>query len=229
MPHTLSARTSVPDEGYRVYHPGRSRGGPVGGVVIAGLRGDQCARPEPHRSFSTESPVPRSGAVRTPTSTEAIAGASAVFRGFGPASLPTATTRDRGRLSLIASIGLEALGVNGDPDVGQQRLQVHLVRGQSHQQRTRETSWTGRGQAPGCRGRQLLRHLLAAGLQPGDDVGVLGGHVVLLPRVVLQVEQARRPGPEPGRGMAPRLRAGGGRGDVGLGEAGRSGRGAGRS
>ena len=38
-------------------------------------------------------------------------GASAVFRGFRPASLPTATTRDRGRLSLIATIRQEVLGV----------------------------------------------------------------------------------------------------------------------
>jgi hypothetical protein len=59
-----------------------------------------------------------------------------VFRGFGPSSLPTATTLDRGRLSLIATIRQEVLGVSGDPDVGQQRLQVHLVRGQGHQQCT---------------------------------------------------------------------------------------------
>jgi hypothetical protein len=33
-----------------------------------------------------------------------------------------ATTRDRGRLSLIVTIRQEVLGVSGDPDVGQQRL-----------------------------------------------------------------------------------------------------------
>jgi hypothetical protein len=59
-----------------------------------------------------------------------------VFRGFRAASLPTATTRHCGRLSLIAAIGQEVLGVSSDPEVGQQRLQVHLVRGQGHQQRT---------------------------------------------------------------------------------------------
>jgi hypothetical protein len=52
-------------------------------------------------------PVPQSRAVHTPASTPAISGASAVFRGFRPASLPTATTRDRGRLSLIATIRQE--------------------------------------------------------------------------------------------------------------------------
>ena len=31
---------------------------------------------------------------------------------------PTATTRDRGRLSFIATISQEMLGVSGDPDVG---------------------------------------------------------------------------------------------------------------
>jgi hypothetical protein len=80
--------------------------------------------------------VPQSRALHTPGSTTAISGVSAVFQGFRPASLPTATTRDRGRLSLIATIRQEVLGVSGDPDVGQQRLQVHLVRGQGHQQRT---------------------------------------------------------------------------------------------
>jgi hypothetical protein len=126
-----------------------------------------------------------------------------VFRGFGPASLPTATTRERGRLSLIASIGQEVLGVSGDPSVGQERLQVHLVRGQSHQQRTRETSWTGRRQAPERRDGQLLPHLLAAGLQPGDDVGVLGGHQAVhdeLARLQAPIEA-----PEPAPAPAPTL------------------------
>jgi hypothetical protein len=63
-------------------------------------------------------PVPLSWAVHIPAGTAAISRASAVFRGFRPASLPTATTRDRGRLSLIASIGQEVLGVSGDPSVG---------------------------------------------------------------------------------------------------------------
>jgi hypothetical protein len=49
-----------------------------------------------------------------------------VFPGSRPPALPTATTRDRGCLSLFASIGQEVLGMSSDPDVGQQRLQVHL-------------------------------------------------------------------------------------------------------
>jgi hypothetical protein len=60
--------------------------------------------------------------------TEAISWASALFRGFRPASLPTATTRDRGRPSIIPTIRQEVLAVSGDPDVGQQRLPVHLLR-----------------------------------------------------------------------------------------------------
>jgi hypothetical protein len=68
----------------------------------------------------------QSRAVHTPASTAALSGASAVFRGSRPASLPTATTRHRGRLSLIATIRQEVLGVSGDPDVGQERPQIHV-------------------------------------------------------------------------------------------------------
>jgi hypothetical protein len=56
-------------------------------------------------------PVPQSRAVHTQASTRAISATSALFRGFRPASLPTATTRDRGRLALIATIRQEVLGV----------------------------------------------------------------------------------------------------------------------
>jgi hypothetical protein len=77
-------------------------------------------------------PVPQPRAEHTPASTAALSGASAVFQGFRPVSLPTAMTRDRGRLSLIATIRQEVLGVNGDPDVELQRRQVDLVRGQGH-------------------------------------------------------------------------------------------------
>jgi hypothetical protein len=45
-----------------------------------------------------------------------------VFPGFRLASLPTATTRDRGRLSLIAAIVQELLEVSADPDIGQRSL-----------------------------------------------------------------------------------------------------------
>ncbi len=74
----------------------------------------------PHTIPVRGAPVPQSRAVHTPASTAAISGASAVFRGFRPASLPTATTRDRGRLRLIAAIRQEVLGVSGDPNVGQE-------------------------------------------------------------------------------------------------------------
>jgi hypothetical protein len=49
-----------------------------------------------------------------------------MFRGVRAAALPTATTRDRGRLGLIAAIRQKVLRVSGDPDVGQQRLDIRL-------------------------------------------------------------------------------------------------------
>jgi hypothetical protein len=55
------------------------------------------------------------------------------LRGFGgvpglpPGGAPDGDERDRGRLSLIATIRQEVLGVSGDPDLGQQRLPVHLL------------------------------------------------------------------------------------------------------
>ena len=64
-------------------------------------------------------PVPQSRAVHTPASTPVISGASAVFRGSRPASLPTATTRDRGRLSLIATIRQEVRGVRRSSALGE--------------------------------------------------------------------------------------------------------------
>jgi hypothetical protein len=82
----------------------------------------------PHTIPMRGAPVPQLRAGHAPASTAAISGASAVFRGFRPASLPTATTRDRGRLGLIATIPQEVLEASGDPDVGQQRLPVHLLR-----------------------------------------------------------------------------------------------------
>ena len=97
-----------------------------------GLSGRRCAprscSVNPHSNPVRRAPVPQPRAVPAPARTSAISGASAVFRGFRPASLPTATTRDRRRLSLLATIGQEVLGVSGDPDVGQQRLQVHRLR-----------------------------------------------------------------------------------------------------
>ena len=58
----------------------------------------------PHVIPVRGAPVPQSLVVHTSASTAAISGASAVFRGFRPASLPTTTTRDRGRLGLIGAI-----------------------------------------------------------------------------------------------------------------------------
>jgi len=40
-----------------------------------------------------------------------------VFQDFRPSSLPTATTGDRGRLSLIAVISQQVPGVNGYVDL----------------------------------------------------------------------------------------------------------------
>jgi hypothetical protein len=81
----------------------------------------------PHVIPARGAPVPKSRAVHTPDGTAAISGTPAVLRGFRPASRPTATTRDRGRLSLLATVRQEVLGVSGDPDVGQQRLPVPLL------------------------------------------------------------------------------------------------------
>src|SRR5262249_56509239 len=82
----------------------------------------------PHVIPARRAPVPPSRVLPDQASAAAISGASAAFRGFRPASLPTATTRDRSRLSLIATIRQEVLGVSGDPDVGPQRLPVHRLR-----------------------------------------------------------------------------------------------------
>src|SRR5262249_52755798 len=73
-------------------------------------------------------PVPPLGAYHI----QAMLGALAVFPGLRPASLPTATTCDCGCLSLFATIRQEVLRVSGDPDVGQQPLQVHLVQRQGY-------------------------------------------------------------------------------------------------
>jgi hypothetical protein len=100
---------------------------------FGGRRVPRSCSVNPHTIPVRGAPVPQARAGHTPASTAAISGTSAVFRGVSPASLPTATTRDRSRLSLIAAIRQEVLGVSGDPDVGQQRLQVHLGRCQRDQ------------------------------------------------------------------------------------------------
>src|SRR4051794_38813705 len=61
----------------------------------------------PHTIPVRGAPVPQFRAVHTPASTAVLSGASAVFQVFRPAALPTATTRDRGRLSLLATIRQE--------------------------------------------------------------------------------------------------------------------------
>ena len=81
-----------------------------------------------HRIPVRGAPAPQPRAGHPPASTAATSGDSAAFRDFRPAPLPTATTRDRGRLSLIATIRQEVLGVSGVPDVGQQRLPIHRLR-----------------------------------------------------------------------------------------------------
>ena len=88
---------------------------PSGGSRSKGFGGRRAPRScsvNPHTLPVRGAPVAQPRAAQTPASTAAISGASAVFRGFRPASLPTATTRDRGRLGLIATKGQEVLGVS---------------------------------------------------------------------------------------------------------------------
>jgi hypothetical protein len=68
---------------------------------------------DPHLILVRSAPVPQSRAVHTRASTAATSGDSAAFRDFCPASLPTAMTRDRGRLSLVATMRQQALRLNG--------------------------------------------------------------------------------------------------------------------
>jgi hypothetical protein len=87
----------------------------------------------PHTIPLRGTPVPQSQAVHTPSSTAAISGASAVFLDFRPASLPTATSRIRSRLGLIATVLEDVLQVRRDPHVGQERLQFYVTRRQGDQ------------------------------------------------------------------------------------------------
>jgi hypothetical protein len=82
----------------------------------------------PHTIPVRGAPVSQPWAGHTAASTAAISGASAVFRGFRPASLPTATSRIRSRLGLIATVLEDVLRVRRDPHIGQERLQFHVTR-----------------------------------------------------------------------------------------------------
>jgi hypothetical protein len=79
-------------------------------------------------------PVSQPRPVTTPAGTAAISGASAVFRRLFPTQRATATSRIRGCLRLIATVLKNVLRVRRDPDIGQERLQVHLVGRQGDQQ-----------------------------------------------------------------------------------------------
>ena len=90
-----------------------------GSKGLGGRRGaPRSCSVNPHTIPVRGAPVSQPRAGRTPASTAAISGAPGVFQGFRPTSLPTATTRTRGRLSLIAARRQEVLGVSGDPNVG---------------------------------------------------------------------------------------------------------------
>jgi hypothetical protein len=114
-PGAIDLRNTRPSDG------SRSKG-------FGGRRAPRSCSVIPHTIPVRGAPVPLPRAGHTPASTAAISGASAVSRGFRPASLPTAATRDRRRLSLLATMRQEVLGMRGDPDVRQERLQVHLLR-----------------------------------------------------------------------------------------------------
>ena len=114
-PGAIDLRNTRPSDG------SRSKG-------FGGRRAPRSCSVIPHTIPVRGAPVPQPRAGHTPASTAAISGASAVFRGFRPASLPTAATRDRRRLSLLATMRQEVLGMRGDPDIRQERLQVHLLR-----------------------------------------------------------------------------------------------------
>jgi hypothetical protein len=53
---------------------------------------------------------------------------------LAPAFLATPLPRSGGRLGLIAAVLQEVLGMRGDPNVGQERPQIHVSRGESDQQ-----------------------------------------------------------------------------------------------
>jgi hypothetical protein len=73
-------------------------------------------------------PGPVSSAPRSDAKRRGNSGAPAPLRGLRPAEGPTTTARARGGLGLIATIRQQVLRVRRDPDIGQERLQVHLLR-----------------------------------------------------------------------------------------------------
>jgi hypothetical protein len=140
----------------------------------------------PHMIPARGAPVPQSRAVHPPASTAAVSGASDVLRDFRPAALPTATTRDRGHLTLIATIRQEVIGVSGDPEVGQQRLQVYLVRRQGHQQRTLTGSST-RCRRPFASARRCDRPKQLSASQTGSSP-VISAKPVSIPYAIGAVQ-----------------------------------------
>src|SRR6476646_889165 len=55
---------------------------------------------------------------------------------LGPAFLAPPLPRTGGRLCLITAVLQEVYGMRGDPDVGQERTQIHVSRGQRDPQLT---------------------------------------------------------------------------------------------
>jgi hypothetical protein len=93
---------------------------------FGGRRAPRSCSVNPHTIVVRGAPVPQPRAVRT----AAISGASAVFRGSRPASFPTETTRDPGRLSLIETVRQQVLRENDPSHAGSflWRVRMQLAR-----------------------------------------------------------------------------------------------------
>ena len=104
-PGAIDPRNTRPSDG------SRSKG-------FGGRRAPRSCSVIPHTIPVRGAPVPLPRAGHTPASTAAISGASAVFRGSRPASLPTARTCDRGRLSLIETVRQQVLRGNDPSHAG---------------------------------------------------------------------------------------------------------------
>jgi hypothetical protein len=112
-PGAIDPRNTRPSDG------SRSKG-------FGGRRAPRSCSVNPHTIAVRGAPVPQPRAVRT----VAISGASAVFRGSRTASFPTATTRDRGRLSLIETVRQQVLRGNHPSHAGPflWRVRMQLAR-----------------------------------------------------------------------------------------------------
>ena len=87
---------------------------------------------EPRAFSSTTRPTGCLG-LRTPKQTSPSSGAQARLPGLLPAD-HSSSSYVRGGFGLIATIGQDMLRMRRDPDVGQKRFQVHLVRREGSQQ-----------------------------------------------------------------------------------------------